>query len=497
MSKKVVIIGAGLGGLECGYILAKNGYDITVLEHDKIVGGCLQSFRRGKALFDTGFHYVGGLREGESLHGLFRYFNLLSLPWQQLDEDCFDEVVIGNKSYPFANGHQRFVERLVEYFPHEKEGLKRFVKQLKEVGEHLPDSFLPRQTEEFYANSLFARSAYNWLNDTIHDPTLRKILSGTSLKMELNAERLPLYVFAQINNSFIQSAWRIKGGGGQIAEHLAESIRQMGGTIRVNATVTSIVERGGKAIGVRINREEFMPADYIIAAQHPQALMSLLADSQVIRNIYRRRISNLKNSFGMFTANIRLKPNCIKYENKNIFVHTPDADLWNVNSEKAKSVMVSYYAPSSEDNADFSPAIDLLTPLRWYQVAQWAAEPQGRRGESYVDFKNKKTEECLNLVEKRIPELRGSIDAIFTSTPLSYHHYTLTQNGSAYGIQKDWQSPITTVLSPRTPIPNLLLTGQNLNLHGVLGTSMTSVFTCAEILGMDNLSEQLDVKHWK
>lgn len=199
----------------------------------------------------------------------------------------------------------------------------------------------------------------------------------------------------------------------------------------------------------------------------------------------------------MFTANIRLKPNCIKYENKNIFVHTPDADLWNVNSEKAKSVMVSYYAPSSEDNADFSPAIDLLTPLRWYQVAQWAAEPQGRRGESYVDFKNKKTEECLNLVEKRIPELRGSIDAIFTSTPLSYHHYTLTQNGSAYGIQKDWQSPITTVLSPRTPIPNLLLTGQNLNLHGVLGTSMTSVFTCAEILGMDNLSEQLDVKHWK
>ena len=68
--KHVVIIGAGLGGLECGYILAKNGMKVTVLEREAQVGGCLQTFRRGVALFDTGFHYVGALGEGESLHTL-------------------------------------------------------------------------------------------------------------------------------------------------------------------------------------------------------------------------------------------------------------------------------------------------------------------------------------------------------------------------------------------------------------------------------------------
>ena len=51
-----------------------------------------------------------------------------------------------------------------------------------------------------------------------------------------------------------------------------------------------------------------------------------------------------------------------------------------------------------------------------------------------------------------------------------------------------------TVLTPRTPIPNLLLTGQSLNLHGVLGVSMTSFLTCAEILGMDKISEELKIK---
>ena len=79
----VIIIGAGLGGLECGYILAKNGMKVTVLEREAQVGGCLQTFRRGATVFDTGFHYVGSLGEGESLHTLFSYFDLMSLPWKK------------------------------------------------------------------------------------------------------------------------------------------------------------------------------------------------------------------------------------------------------------------------------------------------------------------------------------------------------------------------------------------------------------------------------
>ena len=62
------------------------------------------------------------------------------------------------------------------------------------------------------------------------------------------------------------------------------------------------------------------------------------------------------------------------------------------------------------------------------------------------------------------------------------------------GIRKDYNNPMFTVLTPRTPIPNLLQTGQNLNLHGILGVSMTSFFTCAEILGMDKIVEIINQK---
>ena len=487
----VIIIGAGLGGLECGYILAKNGMKVTVLEREVQVGGCLQTFRRGAALFDTGFHYVGALGEGESLHTLFSYFDLISLPWKKLDEDCFDEVVIGEDAFAFANKHQRFYERMSARFPKEREGLKKYVDFLKQVGDHIFDSF-NLQNEGTFTNSLFARSAYEFLNETIKDPLLRKVLSGTSLKMELNAPTLPLYTFAQINDSFIRSAWRLRGGGMQIADKLVGGIQTMGGEVKTRSIVTYIKEEDGKVVGVTINDEDYLEADWIISSTHPVYTVSLVGDSKKMRRIYRDRIANLDNTFGMFTANIRLKAGMLPYQNKNIYVHRSDADLWKVNTLNTESVLVSYSVPNEYSSSAVS--IDLLSPMSWSEVEKWANYPIGRRGDDYVAYKEAKTEGCIRLVEKRLPYLRGAIDKVFTSSPLSYHSYVASAEGCAYGIRKDYNNPMFTVLTPRTPIPNLLQTGQSLNLHGILGVSMTSFFTCAEILGMETIIKDLHIE---
>jgi len=490
--ERVIVIGAGLGGLECGYILAKSGMQVTVLEHEAQVGGCLQTFRRGAALFDTGFHYVGGLGEGESLHTLFSYFGLMNLPWKQLDTHCFDEVVIGDETYRYANGHQAFAETMGTYFPKERENLKRYVEFLKSVGDGIFNVFKEGESKQ-YTYSLLSRSAHGFLSETIRDPQLRKVLSGTSLKMELNADTLPLYTFAQINDSFIRSAWRLRGGGQQIADKLVEGICAMGGEVRTRAAVTYIKEENGKAMGVSVNDEDYLEADWIVSSVHPSHTVSLLKDSKAMRSIYRNRIARLDNTFGMFTANIRLKPGLLPYVNKNIYVHRTDADLWRVNTARTESVLVNYSVP--EPYSSTAVNIDLLTPMSWKEVEKWVNFPVGRRGEDYVAFKQAKTEECIRLVEKRLPELRGAVEKVFTSTPLSYQSYISSAEGCAFGIRKDYNNPMYTVLTPRTPLPNLLLTGQSLNLHGILGVSMTSFITCAEILGMDKINVELGIKN--
>ncbi len=85
MKYDVVIVGSGLGGLECGFILAKRGMKVVILERQHQPGGCMQSFMRHGELLDTGMHYVGGIGEGGCLYAPFKYMGLMDLPWQHLD----------------------------------------------------------------------------------------------------------------------------------------------------------------------------------------------------------------------------------------------------------------------------------------------------------------------------------------------------------------------------------------------------------------------------
>ena len=491
MKYDVVIIGSGLGGLECGYILSRKGYNVCILEKNPQLGGCLQTFKRGKTVFDTGFHYVGGLDEGQPLNNLFRYFGLLDLPWHRMDDDAFSEIVINGKSYFFASGYDRFVDTLSKEFPHQREQLVNYTTFLKQVGNNINTRLSPDGQGEALSSTLFGRPAYGYLQETIDDPLLRDVLSGASLTMELCAEKLPLYIFAQINNSFIQSAWRLNGGGSLIADQLAGSIQHMGGTIHTKAQVTKLIEEDGEITRIQFNGNEYVEGKYVISDLHPALTLSLVPESRHIRNIYRKRISSLANTFGMFTVHLQLKEGMIPYLNRNIYMYK-DKKLWDCTyhpQSKVSSVLISFQVP--EDGAAYTRNIDILAPMHWEEVVPWENTTIGRRGEDYQAFKRQKAEECINLAAEKISGLRGAIERYHTSTPLTYRDYTGTWKGSAFGIQKDYSHLLYTMLTPQTQIPNLLLTGQNLNLHGILGVSMTSFFTCAKIVGLENIVKDL------
>ncbi|MBL7957660.1 MAG: NAD(P)-binding protein, partial [Flavobacteriales bacterium] len=72
-----VIIGAGLGGLQCAITLAREGMKVCVLEQNSQLGGSLQVFSRDKTVFDTGVHYIGGLCPGQNLHQYFSYYGIM------------------------------------------------------------------------------------------------------------------------------------------------------------------------------------------------------------------------------------------------------------------------------------------------------------------------------------------------------------------------------------------------------------------------------------
>ena len=140
---------------------------------------------------------------------------------------------------------------------------------------------------------------------------------------------------------------------------------------------------------------------------------------------------------------------------------------------------------------DSALALDLLTPMNWEEVEQFEGSRIGNRPAEYNALKEEKLKGCLKLASNAIPGLEEAVERVYTSTPLTYRDYTATACGCAYGIRKDCNNLMQTLLTPKTPMENLYLTGQSLNLHGVLGVSMTSFFTCAQIIGMEVATKDL------
>ena len=478
---RAVIIGSGLGGLECGLILARNGWDVTVLEQGARIGGCLQSFRRGEAEFDTGFHHVGGLGEGENLRWLFEWLGLMDLPWKRMDDDCVDEVIIGSRTYRLPCGDKRLEEYLTSLFPAEAEGIKRYISTVRAISDGVRDILLPD-----HDISAAGISAYEFLRGTLRDEKLIQVMSSMTSRMQYDASMTPLYEYAQITGAFMQSGWRLKGTGQQIADRLAGNLAGLGGKVLTGCRAVSIRESGGRAEAVVCSDGRVFEGDVIISDAHPSVTMRLAEGCPSLKNISRKRIDSLKDSNGALTVNIRLKPGTVPYVNHSIFIHPEDSDTWHGKGSR-RSVLVSFGVPGKGDSAS---TMDLLTEVRADEFAEWESTSPGRRDDGYLKRKTEIAEECISIASERLHGLRDAIDGIFVSTPLTYRDYTSTRNGSAFGTMKDFNSPITTFLSPKTSIRGLYMTGQNLNLHGILGVSLTALYTCAEILGAEEIRKQ-------
>lgn len=481
MKYDVVVIGSGLGGLICARQLAQSGRSVVVVERQHHPGGCLQSYRRGDMEFDTGMHYVGGLAEGQPLHDAFETLGLLRLPWQRLDADGFDQVTIGRRTFPLAEGFDRFADTLAAFFPHEQTALKQFVGLLRN---------LPPMEECSGVN------AYDYLTTLFRDPLLVDVLSAAAMRMELRRESLPLFTFAHCLSSYVQSSWRLKGSGNLIVASLVGDIKSAGGEVCCGAEVEHLEVQGDAIVAARCSDGRAFEGRLFISDVHPQLTFGWLGDSPLLKGIFRRRIDALENTFGMLTVSLVLKPHTLPYFNHNKYVYRKanvwtfsDESEWAVGADGADTLvsqqdgawvggaMVSTKVPA--DGTLYTRQVDLLTPMPWSLWRHWEHTTIGHRGESYAQLKEQMADACVRLAEEVVPGLSKMVERRYVSTPLTWRDYSLSPCGSAFGLRKDCRAPLLTMLSPKTPIANLLLTGQSLVLHGLEGVTRTAFNTLA------------------
>jgi all-trans-retinol 13,14-reductase len=495
----IVIIGSGMGGLICADVLGREGYKVCVLEKNKQIGGCLQTYVRDKVIFDSGVHYLGGLGKGQNLYQVFKYLGIIDkLKLQKMDEDVFDKIIIENdpKEYVYAQGYENFIQHLLKDFPNEEKALRLYCDKIKEVCSKFPLYNLRTGGNMDEKNVVLGIDTRAFIESITGDKKLQAVLVGNNMLYILQSDKTPFYVHAMILNSYIESSWKCIDGGGYIGKYIAENIRKQGGVIRRNTEVKRIIVEEGQVSHVEIADGSKVYGKHFISNMHPVRTLDMI-NSNLIKHAYKTRVKNLENTIGGFIINIVFKKDSYKYEKHNYYYHK-DGHIWNMTDHTEETWPLCYcmFFSASSKSPDYAESLTILAYMRYDEVKQWentfnTVAAIEDRGPDYEAFKKRKAEKLLDVVEEKFPGLRHCIKTYYTATPLSYRDYVGNDDGSMYGIAKDYSNPLKTFISPRTKIPNLYLTGQNLNLHGILGATMSGLVTSVAFLGNEDIVEKI------
>lgn len=497
MNKKAIIIGGGIGGLFTGAFLAKNGIKVTVLEKNGIIGGGLQCFRRRDKVFETGMHIMGGFEEGGSLNKICKYLGILdTLNIHHIHADCMDEIhyETTGEVYLIPSGKDAFIAKLTEYFPLEKEGIQSYVNEIYRLTEEVPLFYLHEAPEGITVHSeKFIWPADKLIAHYVKDEKLREILAYLNPLYGGVEGHTPAYIHALINVLYINGASRFIDGSQQLADALKCVITAHGGDVISNKEVVKIEVEDKSITSVHTKDGCEFTADFYISSIHPVELLNILPQGTFLKGFV-KRLNEIPNSYSAFSLFIDLKPQMLKYIDHTCYYMEDYGQMWTQDTydEGNWPSGFMYMTPPDTNQGEYANRLLVHCIMSYEQVKEWSDTKVGHRGSAYEQWKSNRVNNILDKLSKVFPGFKVMVANVYAASPLTIRDYYNTKEGAIFGYRKDCENLIFSQLPVYTKVKNLLLTGQNINLHGICGTPLTAINTAEAILGTNTLVRQIN-----
>ena len=493
----VVIIGGGLGGLFTGALLAKDGVHVIVLEKNATAGGGLQTFHRFGASFDTGMHVIGGMQPDGNIHRICQYLGIADqVEIMDVDDDCTDSLYFAedHSIYHIRKGKDGFVNSLAGYFPHERDNLQAYVDAIFAITDGVELFNLRPSTELFPQRSEdFLMAADAFVAKYIKDTRLRSVVSYMNPLYGGRKDETPAFVHAIISTLYILGTSRFVGGSSKFADLLVSVIEENGGRVLTHERVDRIeVDDERHVKYVQTQKGNTYCADWYISAIHPCTLLQLMPE-KAFPKAYRNRLDSIPNSYSAFSVYIKLKPNSFRYINHSEYYMSRYDKIWEFGEKHSQWPLgFLFMTPPVEQQGEYANTVLLTAPMLFSETAQWENTKVGRRGDDYELWKKQRTHDLLVAIEEMHPGFSKCIDKINTASPLTIRDFYGVKDGALSGYSKDYKNLALSQVPIATKIKNLLLTGQNNNLHGFCGVPLTAITTAEAILGKNTILNKLN-----
>lgn len=292
--KRVIVIGAGPGGLTAAILLASKGYQVDVFEKAPVVGGRNAAITlEGGYTFDTGPTF---------LMMLFILEEIFELTGRRLSDyleiksiDPFYRLVYGDSGRVFSPTSDRTsmreqVERLFpgnfkgydRYMDYEREKFARITPCLQVPYDKPIDYLRPRFIRALpYLDAHF--SLFRHLGRYFDDDDLKTAFTFQAKYLGMSPWQCPA-TFSII--SYIEHSGGIHhpiGGLNQISSAMATVLEEEGGRLHLSTPVQEVIVRGGRATGIKLESGEDVTGDYVVINADFAHAMTRLVDRAHLR----------------------------------------------------------------------------------------------------------------------------------------------------------------------------------------------------------------------
>ena len=488
---RITVIGAGLGGLMAGNVLARKGHKVIIFESHTTPGGYTAGFRR------KGYYFESGTLSFESSYIIFKAMK---------DLGVYDKI-------PFVRQHSRFLtnamdcnlyniddwrKALYSAYPSEKKNLDKYWIEIDKMLKLFLALAKPRNFFQkiifFPSMTRFMRLYRKYERMTVTDFTERYFDKNSELFFllkEMGYPDMSAAIVAPALIAFIDDYWTVKTGMQSWADVLAENFRNIGGELKLKSMVEKIITKNGAAVGVVCNGKEYA-ADYVLSASdYKKTFLNLLDDRSLLPEGFEEKIREAAVSEGFFTVYLGLKlpgdklrefmklPHVMYYDLKQGY------DLSDTNDEAFFEKCALWLYSTSMLHEDNAPAgkssLMIQSPVPPHWMNNWG---NGDR-EVYKKLKDKARKALIQKACAVIPNLEQYIEYEDAATPLTYERYTHNTDGASSAWSwspKKWFYKDSYNIRVTTPVRNLLICSCWAHQMGGIPTAIQAPQKCAELI---------------
>ncbi|MFH1062026.1 MAG: NAD(P)/FAD-dependent oxidoreductase [Candidatus Omnitrophota bacterium] len=496
----VIIIGAGIGGLTCGAILAKNNKKVLILEKNSKAGGAVSTFYRKGFPLDIS-HAMCGLNKGAFIRKIFDYLELTK---------AIDFVKL-EKSFIFINDTQEFIcpAELEQYkyalqlkFPKEKTNIGKIFDMMTHIWteqilkSYYEPSICELLTYPFKFSKLVKYRYFTFerfLNKFTKSTDLKEMLSIGWTYLGLNRFSVSaLYMICLIMGYHKEGAYFVKGGFGRLVEILCDFIKKNNGEIIIDSEAEEIIKKGKLAVGVKCKDGRSFYGKTIISNVDTVKTFNDLSKNFNLSNGFRKKIKNLRQSTSALQIFLAVKaqidPKFLSVGSIIIEqgIRSKNFPLQGMKGIDIKSEKIIYTVSihSLKDFADFENEDIFILNIFLLPTDSnfWNSFDEQHKIEQYFKIK----QDWIKLVTREMKSYFKIEEVLFADilTPNSFKSWLNSTDGCIYDLAADPKQMLLDRMKIKTPVQNLFLVGaKTFPGMGIAGALCSAVSLSDKILG--------------